>query len=121
GGWTGFEVTTLRPLAMQVSLAGLARDAVSVLDAFEEEALVDEALDAALADPSHARAFGELGEGIGFRRAVKGALAALRLGSVSPRAVEHVAFQDRDKQFLIAAVLSGFESRLAERSATDVA
>lgn len=121
GGWTGFEVTTVRPLAVRCATEWIASEGVRVLDAFEEEAHLDEALDAALDDAAHAAAFGELAEGPGFRRAVREALKALRLTGVGPREVEAGTFEDRRKQFLLAAVLRRYEARLESGAATDVA
>lgn len=119
GGWSGFSVTTLRPLAMRVALEPLAARGLRVLDEFEEEALIDEALDAALEGP--AEMFGELGDGVGFRRAVRNAVSALRLGGVEAARVVARPGRDDARATLVRAVLSGFEDALEARQAVDAA
>lgn len=121
GGWTGFEITTVRPLAVRCATEWIAAEGVRVLDAFEEEARLDEALDAALDADAHGDVFGELAEGPGFRRAVRDALQALRLTGLGPDDVEAGSFENRAKQFLLAAVLRQFESGLRRDRAADVA
>ena len=45
--WSGFEPATLRPLALELALPGLVEEDLDVLDEFQEEALLDEVMDAA--------------------------------------------------------------------------
>jgi hypothetical protein len=119
GGWSGFSVTTLRPLAMRIALEPLAARGLRVLDEFEEEALVDEALDAALDGP--ADAFRELADGTGFRRAVRSAISALRLGGISSGHLSPEQFEDEPRRVLVQAVLGAYEQALEARDAVDAA
>lgn len=125
GGWTGFEVTTVRPLAVQIAVEWIASEGVRVIDAFEEEARLDEALDQTL-DPRHGddevmQAFGDLAQGSGFRRGLRDALKALRLTGIAPADVARARFEDVHKQRLLETVLDRYESALSKARATDVA
>lgn len=121
GGWTGFDVTTVRPLAVVCATEWIAAEGVRVLDGFEEDARLDEALDEALHEPPHREAFGELGEGVGFRRAARDALKALRLNGVRPDAVSGGRFENPVKQSFLASALRHYEDRLRADRAADVA
>ena len=121
GGWVGFVVETPRPLALQIAMVQLARERLRVLDEFEEEALVDEALAAAVSLGGRGSTYGILAGGSGFRRAVRGAVIGLRLAGVTAAQVRTTRFQDRDKQEMLAAVLEGFERGLGDRRGADIA
>lgn len=119
-GWLGVEPTTLRPLAMEMVAGALAEQGLRALDEFEEAALVDEALDRALA-VDDGEEWRILSEGIGFREAVAGTVAALRLAGVSARRVAGSPLRDTGKRRLVAAILHGFETLLRERHGVDTA
>lgn len=119
GGWSGFSVTTLRPLAMRVALEPLAQRGLRVLDDFEEEAWIDEALDAALEGP--ADAFHDLADGVGFRRAVRNAVQALRLGGVDAARMGAEADHDDARATLVRGVLEAYERALDDGRALDAA
>lgn len=120
GGWTGFEVTTVRPLAMQVAVEWLASEGVRVADAFEEEARLDEALDRAL-DEVRDPLFDELSEGSGFRRAVRDALLALRLTGLKPASIRDEAFEDPRKPRLLRAAATLYDEGLRRDRVADIA
>ena len=82
-GWIGFEVTTPQRLAQRLAQTGLEGAGLDLLDSFEHQAVLDRALDSALA--AEEGGLGELSEGIGFRERVHGAVNALRLAGVGPR------------------------------------
>jgi ATP-dependent helicase/nuclease subunit B len=91
------------------------------MDEFEEEALADEAVDTALAAGGPAVAYARLAGGPGFRRAVRGAITALRLAGVPPDHLPRGAFQDAAKRDLMHRSLTAVEEMMASRHATDVA
>lgn len=119
GGWSGFVVETPRPFALQIATPALARAGLRVMDEFEEEALVDETLDDAMASGA-GEPYRELAGGMGFRRAVRSAVAALRIAGVEPARIRREPFADRAKQDLLASVLEGLAARSAERGVADV-
>lgn len=120
GGWSGLEVTTVRPLAVRCAAEWIAAEGVRALDGFEEEARFDEALDRALEEPRH-RDFVELGEGVGFRRGARSTLLALRLTAVGPEALERADFESPLRRSLLATALRFHEEALLARREADIA
>ena len=119
GGWIGFEVTTPRPLALALARPAMERADLSLLDAFEEQAMLDHALDSALvADGS---GLGTLSEGVGFRERVHGAVSALRLAGIGPRQLERARLADMRKRLFLLHVLERYERLLTERGRADTA
>ncbi|MEJ2203922.1 MAG: PD-(D/E)XK nuclease family protein [Gemmatimonadota bacterium] len=119
-GWVGFEVTTPRLLAMRLARPAMSRDGLRAMDRFDEQALMDEALDGALASGEDA-GFGELTEGVGFREALYGSLAALRLSGVGPADLRRAPLRDVGKRRFLLQVLERYESLLGERRRADTA
>jgi PD-(D/E)XK nuclease superfamily len=118
-GWIGFEVTTPQRLAQGLALSGMEKEGLTLLDPFEHQALLDEALDFALR--SERGTLGELAEGVGFREHVHGAIAALRAAGIGPREVDAAHFGQWDKKLFLLRVLQRYERLLAERHRGDVA
>ncbi len=84
GGWMGWEAATLRDLAGEMALAGLADRGLRTIDEIEQAALVDSALDEVVEQRGAKSLFAPLSDGVGFRRAMAGAVEALRLAGVTP-------------------------------------
>jgi len=124
GSWVGFEVTTARPLAMRIAASGLAGTGCKVIDAFQEQALVEQAIDEALLtgplSGSRSR-FPALADKVGFRDAVRHSVAALRLGGIRASAVRAATPRPSGRQQLIAAVLGRFEALLRAGNLADTA
>ena len=122
GSWLGLEVTTPRRLALELVGPELAREGLAILDEFAELALVDELLDDALQQSGDAVHLRDLGEGAGFRRALRGALSALRLAAITPDRVENSpAFADVAKRDLVARLLRGLIARVRVEDLVDTA
>lgn len=119
GGWIGFEVTTPSRLAYRLAEAGLERSRSTVLDAFDHQALLDEALDSALA--AEKAGLGELSEGVGFREKVHGAVNALRLAGIGPKDLDGARFAQWQKKLFLLRVLQRYERLLVERRRADPA
>ena len=118
-GWIGFEVTTPRPLALRLALREMERAGLGALDSFEAQALLDEAMDAAMPRPgSDLRA---LVDGVGFRERVHDAIEALRLAGIGPADVERANLADWEKRRFLRQALQHFEDLLHERRRVDVA
>ena len=106
-GWIGFEVTTPRPLALRLARPEMERRGVAALDPVEGQALLDEAMDAAMPRPgSDLRA---LVDGVGFRERVHDALEALRLADVGPAQLGKAKLADWEKRRLLSRALGRFE------------
>ena len=115
--WVGFEVNTLRPLAMKYVARELSDTGRRVIDSFDEHALVERAIDEALAAGRDFR-FPTLREKVGFRDAVRHSVAALRLGGIGSRSIERPAGAT-DRQALITAVLRRYEELLEAGNLAD--
>lgn len=115
--WVGFEVNTLRPLASKIVARELSATGRKVIDSFDEHALVERAIDEALAAGSDSR-FPTLREKMGFRDAVRHSVAALRLGGIDSRSIERPAGAT-DRQALITAVLRRYEELLEAGNLAD--
>ncbi len=119
-GWVGLEVTTPGPLALRLARPSMAAEGLQPVDAFERQALLDEALDGALAAGGN-EGLGELSEGVGFREAVHSSVVALRLAGVPPRDVREARMRDRRKRLFVARVLERYEGLLRDRRRADEA
>ncbi|MDX1646296.1 MAG: PD-(D/E)XK nuclease family protein [Longimicrobiales bacterium] len=118
-GWIGFEVTTPSRLAQRLAEPGLERMGATLVDAFDHQAILDEALDSALT-PEETR-FDELSEGVGFREKVHGAVHALRMASVTASALERAHLTQQEKKRFLLRVLRRYERLLMERRRADPA
>ncbi|MDP2959504.1 MAG: PD-(D/E)XK nuclease family protein [Longimicrobiales bacterium] len=119
-GWVGFEVTTPRPLALLLARPAMAADGLHPLDAFDQQAFLDEAMDGAMASGADG-GLGDLSEGVGFREAVHGSVTALRLAGISPGGVRAARFRDVRKRIFLSRVLERYETLLRERRRADTA
>ena len=149
--WMGFEITTLRPLATKIAARSLARAGRTVIDAFDEHALVERAIDEVIGagpggaggnggrqgrgrrsgDPRVADVpFGELAEKTGFRDAVRKSVSSLRNAGVVVRGDgrggastgEQVgARRGRGKGALVIRVLARYEALLRRERRADTA
>ncbi|MGH7570339.1 MAG: PD-(D/E)XK nuclease family protein [Gemmatimonadota bacterium] len=116
-GWIGFEVTTPRSLALSISADDLAASGRAPLDEFEEGALLDEAIDEAVAGGGGW--IERLSQGVGFREAMANAIQALRLAGVRPSDLEAGRLENERKRDLLRRSLVAYERRLDERGRAD--
>ena len=119
GGWIGFEVTTPARLAQHLARANLAKSGLALIDAFERQALLDQALDSALA--AEGGALGDLGEGVGFREKVHGAITELRMAGIGLQELDAARFRQWEKKLFLLRVLQRYERLLAVRHKADPA
>ncbi|HKY59819.1 MAG TPA: PD-(D/E)XK nuclease family protein, partial [Gemmatimonadota bacterium] len=116
-GWIGFEITTPRSFAQSIAGDALAAQGRTPMDEFEEEALLDEAIDEAVT--GDAGWTERLSQGIGFRQAMANAIQALRLADVRPSDLSGAALESGRKRDLLRRSLEAFERRLEERGRAD--
>ena len=122
--WVGFEVTTARPLAMKIAAARLSSAGRTVIDDFDEHALVEQAIDHVMRsgpDTEAGSRFPGLAEKVGFRDAVRHSVAALRLGGIHARSLGGASGEQSGRQKLITAVLRRVEALLRARNLADTA
>ena len=119
--WMGFEINTLRPLATKIVACRLSHDGLTVVDPFDEHALIERAIDSVIALPRFSR-FAELAEKTGFRDAVRNSVSTLRSGGIGPGAGTARGGNRRhrfDKRSLVTRVLARYEALLREGNRTD--
>lgn len=116
--WLGWEVLTARPLALEIVAGRLAEAGRDVLDEVGEDARLDAALEGAL-QAAESAAFTELAEGVGFRRAMRDAVRALRLAGIGPARLRRDGPSDPEKRELLAAALERYESGLDRDDVSD--
>ena len=121
GGWLELEITTVRPLALELAGADLAARELALLDEFTEQALLDELLDEVLDAAPAATHLRTLGEGVGFRAAVRAVVGALRLAGVPLHRLREGALPDPAKHALVAGVLARLDERLRADRLLDTA
>ena len=115
--WVGFEATTPLQLARRVlDEAGLAA-ADPGIDEFEEQRLLEQALDAAV-DGGETGGLGELAGKVGFRSAVRSAVKEVRLAGIAAGRGAKLAGGSEQLR-LVTAVLKRFEKSLADGRRTD--
>lgn len=112
--WAGFELRTLQTLAAEIVWIGGHLGGRTIADAFEIQALVERAIDEALAD-GQLLPYPEQVERVGLREAVRRSVAALRMGGVRA-----AALAGRGSSPTIAgAVLGRYEELLAWEGMAD--
>ena len=118
--WLGMEVTTLRPLALRLASRSMAEANLRMIDPFDEQALIEQAVDDVFAANPRSR-FRALSEKVGFRDAVRNSVQALRLGGVHVGRLALASIDDSEKQSLVRAILGRFEHLLEEGGYCDSA
>ncbi len=119
-GWVGFEVTTPRPLALSLARETLERPGLRLLDPFDQQALLDDALDDTVRAGGHGE-LEELAEGVGFREAVHGAVTALRLAGLDAASARRTGPGEGGRRRFVTRVLHRYERLLGERRRADTA
>src|SRR5690606_38266909 len=113
--WVGFEPTTPKRLALDLVPPSIT-SRLTLLDDFDEQALIDLAIDEVLQHPTASSWQASLSEGVGLRRALSHSVQALRLGGITAEAVRsHV--DDPARAELLAGVLEAYDRRRAAAGA----
>ncbi len=118
GSWIGFEVTTVLPLAVSLAAPGLAADGLGLLDQFEQQAMLDAAIDAVLVDAPPGPLSG-LAEGVGFRDALRRSVLALREAGISVTQVRRASLENPEKRRVLARILERYGTELTRRRLAD--
>ncbi len=118
--WLGFRPQTPRDLAKELAAPALAAAGVEPIDGFEELALLDEAIDAALASPA-GEALAHLAAARGFRDALAAAVRDMRLAGLDAAAVGRARLEDGGKGRALAAIQQRYERALERRQGVDLA
>jgi len=116
-GWIGFDVTAPRPLALRLARAEMDRSGLGILDAFEAQALLDDAIDNARKSAHFDSR--RLRDGVGYRERVYWAVRTLRMTNVSSGDIDR-RLSSITGGFL-SKVLQDYERLLSERRKLDTA
>jgi ATP-dependent helicase/nuclease subunit B len=120
GGWIGFEVTTPLALAKELVTARLVEQGLSVADEFDELALIDESIDAAVVEPGGA-VLEPFVQSAGLRSAMANTIQALRLAGIDEATLGRAGFRDRHKREALARVMAQYERVLLRERRVDAA
>ncbi len=120
GSWVGFEVTTLRPLAIEIAGRELASQGLRLIDDFDQESAIDDAIDEVLLAGAESE-FSELARGVGLRRAIADAIISLRLTGIGARRLQDARLADSAKGQVLTDILRAYESRLRAGRLADTA
>jgi ATP-dependent helicase/nuclease subunit B len=116
--WLGFRVQTPWELSAEIAAGELARRGLSPIDRFEEIALLDQAIDEVLESKAGA-VLRELGDAVGFRNALAGAVRELRLAGIDGDAIGKSNLEDAAKKKALAAIQRAYETALSEARRVD--
>ena len=120
GGWIGWEATNLRGIAGELAFLPLAREGRRAGGDIEIGALVNAALDAAIATGKLDKRFAALQSSLGFRTAVRDSLLELRMAGISAAELRASARPGTPAHEL-AAVAEQFDTLLANSNLVDPA
>ena len=112
--WAGFELWTARSLASEIVRRGGHLAERSVVDAFDEQALIERAIDDELGGGRLLR-HPELVERVGLRDAVRRSVTSLRLGGAGVRALARRQARASSRRRRIAGVVLRRYEELLER------
>lgn len=118
GGWVGWEATNLRGIAQSLAFLPLAERGVRVADDVTINALVNQALERALAARTVGRHFAALAPGLGFRRALLDTLLEVRTAGVTADEIKQGVTAGSPAHDL-PAVLMEYEHLLQENHLAD--
>lgn len=117
--WIGFEATTPKRLALELLDADQSIGG-ALLDEFDEQALIDSAIDDVLHASGDASRYATLAEGVGLRRALAHAIQALRLGGLDADVVRR-RLEDPVKRDALASILARYDALRVTHARLDAA
>jgi RecB family exonuclease len=120
GGWIGWEATSLRRIAGEITFVPLHAAGIRVGDDVEIRVIVSRALDRAIAGRNVSTGFAALGRSLGFRQALRDSMLELRIAGITPSAL-HAATVAGSPAREVAAVMREYDAILTETGTADSA
>ena len=121
--WIGFEPTDPKKLANELVAHDIVRDGLRIADAFDLNALLDEAVDETvikLGDGASAE-IRLLADQVGFRKAIRRSIEALRLEGIDSPTLRCADIEDLRKRNFLADVYATYETKLRHSRLADTA
>lgn len=122
-GWIGFEPTDPKRLANELVAHDIVRDQLRIADTFDLLALLDQAIDETIVKsggglPAEMRA---LADQVGFRKAIRRSLEALRLEGIDSTALRCADLEDLRKRNFLADIYTAYEQKVKTSRFADTA
>src|SRR5688500_8030579 len=113
-GWIGFEPTDPRKLANELVAHDIVRDGQRIADAFDLNALLDQAIDETMSRNSDGLSaeIRALSDQVGFRKAIRRSIEALRLEGIDSPTLRCADLEDLRKRNFLADVYASYEAKL---------
>ena len=121
--WIGFEPTDPRKLANELVAHDIVRDGQRIADAFDLSALLDQAIDETISRNSAGLTaeIRALSDQIGFRKAIRRSIEALRLEGIDSPTLRCADLEDLRKRNFLADVHAAYEQKLRFSKFADTA
>ena len=122
-GWIGFEPTDPKKLANELVAHDIVRDGLRIADSFDLLGLLDQAIDETIIRggdglPTEIRS---LADQVGFRRAIRRSIEALRLEGIDSPALRCAGLDDLRKRNFVADIYAAYEQKLRQSRFADTA
>ena len=122
-GWIGFEPTDPKKLANELVAHDIVRDGLRIADAFDLHSLLDQAIDETITRSGDGLSpeIRALSDQIGFRKAIRRSIEALRLEGIDSPTLRCADLEDLRKRNFLADVYSAYELKLRHARFADTA
>jgi RecB family exonuclease len=121
--WIGFEPTDPKKLANELVAHDIVRDGLRIADRFDLDALLDQSIDDTIMRGGDGLAveIRRLADQIGFRKAIRRSIEALRLEGIDSPALRCTDLEDLRKRNFLADVYGTYEHKLRFTKLADTA
>lgn len=121
--WVGFEPTDPKRLANELVAHDIVRDGLRIGDSFDLLALLDQAIDETVHRSSGGLSaeLQSLSDQVGFRKAIRRSIEALRLEGIDSPALRCAGLEDLPKRNFLADIYGTYEQKLRVHKFADTA
>lgn len=122
-GWIGYEPTDTKRFANELVAHDIVRDNLRIADAFDLLALLDQAIDETVAKSGNGLSpeIRSLVDQVGFRKAIKRSIDALRLEGIDSPSLRCADLTDLRKRNFLADIYAAYETKLRQQKLADTA
>lgn len=121
--WIGYEPTDARRFANELVAHDIVRDGLRLADSFDLLALLDQAIDETVARSGNGLSpeIRSLADQVGFRKAIKRSIDALRLEGIDSPSLRCASIADLRKRNFLADIYAAYEDKLRLSKLADTA